>query len=579
MAAAAPLVTPLLVSVEDPGRTTRRHSTFQTPSSSSRKRTLKQHLHPQQLKENLHLLKNALDLLDRQSFDPDPECYAVLLKSCVNADCLRAGQFIHEHISINGYGHLTFLCNFLMEMYGKCGALNDARFLFDSLEQPNVFSWTILMAAYVHHGRFDEAYNFFLQMQLKGAEPNEFTFSTVLGTCTSHSGLVQGRYLHAYTIHYGFESNIVVGTALVNMYGKCRSAKNAGVVFHKMHQYDVVLWNAMIALLVEQGERKAAFGLFHQMLSEGLELDKVTCASILGACVDQGYLEQGNLIHAKVADLGYLSEVVVMNALIAMYGKCGCLCTASVLFNKLHFRDVVSWTAMIVAYAQHPREALQIFQQMLLQGLSPNEFTYVSVLTACASLQAVRIGQLAHHCLIEAGLEANVVVATALIGIYSKCTAVNNAVWVFDKVCERDLVLWNAIIAVYAQHGFGKKALKSLQQMQQEGHIPDEITLTSVLSACGHAGLVDEGCAIYAEMSRTYNIVPSVEHCGCMVDLLGRARMLREAEDFIESMPSKPNAVVWEIFSNCCTFFPDKNVTEYTSKIDSELASKSTTLL
>ncbi|KAI5070415.1 hypothetical protein GOP47_0014758 [Adiantum capillus-veneris] len=575
MAAAAPLVAPLIGNVEKLGGTTSQYSTFPPPSSPSRRRTLKHQLHPQQSKENLHLLRDALHLLDRQSFDPDPQTYAVLLKSCVNADSLRAGQFIHEHISVNGYEHLTFLCNFLIEMYGKCGALNDARFLFDRLDQPNVFSWTILIAAYVHQGCFNEAYKLFSQMQLKGAEPNEFTFSTVLGTCTSHSGLAQGRYIHACIIVYGFDSNIVVGTALVNMYGKCRSAEDSGVVFHKMEHYDVVLWNAMITVLVEDGDQNAALILFHHMVNEGLELDKVTFASILGACVDQSCLEEGNMIHANAVGLGYLSELVVMNTLIDMYGKCGCQSSACVLFNKLQCRDVVSWTAIIVANGQHPREVLQLFQHMLLEGLMPNEFTYASVLTACASLKGLRIGQMAHHCLIEAGLEANVVVATALIRMYSRCVTVEEAVWVFDQAHVKDLVVWNAIIAMYAHHGLGKEALNLLKQMQQEGHTPDDITLTSVLSACGHAGLVDEGCAIYASMGRKYNITPSVEHGGCMVDLLGRAFLLQEAEDFIESMPLKPNTIIWEIFLNSCRFFSNNSSSKYAIKVGLELGGKS----
>lgn len=577
MAAVVPLEAASLVKVGDPGGgyKTRQHK---PRFFSSRRKTLEQQVNQQRSKENLQLLKDALYLLDRQSFETDPQSYAVLLKSCTDAEFLRAGQFIHEHISVNGYDHLTFLCNYLIQMYGKCGALEDARFLFDSMDQPNVFTWTMLMAVYIDCGCLEEAYKLFLQMRLKGAEPNEFTFSTVLGACTSYGGLAKGRHIHACAILYGFDSDTVVGTALVNMYGKCRSAKDAGVVFYKLQQYDVVAWNAMIALLVEHREGKAALDLFKQMVHDELELDKVTFASILGACVDQDFLEQGQMIHANVVGVGYVSELIVTNALIAMYGKCGSPCSASVVFNNSQSRDVVSWTALIVAYVQHPKEALQLFKDMLLSGFTPNEFTYASVLTACSSLRSLWKGRLAHHCIIEAGLEANIVVATALLGMYGKCINLEEAFWVFDHVHESDLVLWNAMIAIYTEHGLGKEALNSLRQMQQEGHSPDEITFTSVLSACGHAGLVDEGCGIYVAMIRKYNIMPSVEHCGCMVDLFGRATLLRESVDFIESMHLKPNIIVWEIFLNSCRLVSDKSGIDYATNIISkfrEIADKS----
>lgn len=136
------------------------------------------------------------------------------------------------------------------------------------------------------------------------------------------------------------------------MYGKCRNAKEAGLVFQKIKERDVIAWNAMIAVLVEHGERREALLLFHRMLEDGMEPNKMTFASILGACDNQECLEQGQMIHAKVVELGFLSDLVIMNALIDMYGKCGCLSSARSVFDKLHHRDVVSWTAIIAVYAQ-----------------------------------------------------------------------------------------------------------------------------------------------------------------------------------------------------------------------------------
>eukprot|EP00250_Pteridium_aquilinum_P010338 c19311_g1_i1 orf=130-1872(+) len=576
MAAALPPVAATIVKLGEGGAYGREQGSCR-PLLSSRRRTLEaleQDFKRERSKEILHLLKEALQLLDRQSFDTDPQSYAVLLKGCTDADSLLAGQFIHQHIFTNGYEHHTYICNFLVEMYGKCGALDEARFIFDWMDQPNVFSWTIIIAAYVHHGSFEEAYKLFLQMRQKGAKPNKFTFSTILGTCSRPAAIARGENIHASAVQDGFDSDVVVGTALVNMYGKCRRVIDAGLVFQKIRQRDVVAWNAMIAVFVEHGEGKAALELFNQMLLDGMEPNRMTFASILGACGSQDCLQQGEMIHAKIVGFGFLSDLVIMNALIDMYGKCGSLCSARAVFDKLYRRDVVSWTAIIVVYAQHPREALELFKQMLVASFMPNEFTYASILTVCGNLKALGQGQLAHHCIMEAGLESNMVVATALIGMYGKCVNLKDASWVFNQVPVRDLVLWNALIAMYAQHDLGKEALNSLRQMQQEGHTPDEITFTSVLSACGHTGLVDEGRRIYSSMGKDFNVMPSVEHCGCMVDLFGRAAMLQEAEDFIESMPLKPNTVVWEIFLNACRLYADRGGVQSAKKAIKDLARK-----
>lgn len=555
-------------------RSLRLHVRYSASSKKGTLEALEQEFRRERSKEILQLLKEALQLLDRQSFDTDPETYATLLKGCTDADSLPAGQFIHQHILTNGSERNTYLCNFLVEMYGKCGAIEEARFMFDCMDQPNVFSWTIIIAAYAQRGQCKEAQKLFLQMRLKRGKPNKFTFSTILATCSNPTAVAQGESIHASAIHDGFDSDVVVGTALVNMYGKCRSAKDAGLVFEKMHQRDTISWNAMIAVHVQHGESKAALLLFHQMMQDGLKPNKITFASVLGACGSPDCLAQGEMIHAKVVGCGFLFDIIIGNALIDMYGKCGKVGNARIAFDKMHCRDVVSWTSMIAVYAQHPREALELYNQMLSTGLKPNEFTFASILTACANLRALGQGQVVHHFILEAGLGSNIVVSTALIGMYGKCMNLSDARWVFNCMHGRDLVLWNAMIGVFAQHGLGKEALDSLLQMRQEGQTPDEITFTSVLSACSRAGLVDEGCHIYVSMSKNYNLVPSMEHCGCMVDLFGRAALLKEAEDFIDSMPLKPNAVVWEIFLNACRVHSDRECGELAGKGVLELTAK-----
>lgn len=513
----------------------------------------------QHLNEIVHLLKQALQLFDRQSFRADSATYATLLKSCSDAQVLSEGKLVHQHIIKSGCERDRFLCNLLVEMYGKCGALQEARAVFDKLNEPNVFSWTIIIAAYAQNGQCTEALQLFRQMQENGVKPNKHTFSTVLSICSCPAALPQGIDIHANAIQDGFESDVVIGTALVHMYGKCESVNNARIVFEKIRQHDVVSWNAMIAVYVQRKQGRDALLLFQRMQENGVKANKITFVSVLGGCNSPDCLAQGKIIHAKVVACGFASDIVVGNALIDMYGNCGNVDDAKSVFDSMYSRDLVSWTSMIGACSQHGNSqlALELYEQMQCAGLRPNEITFVNVLTACANVGALAQGKVVHDNIIKAGFVSDVVVGTALVNMYGKCGSLTDARLVFDQMHGRDTVLWNAMVAIYAQHGHGEAALELLSQMQHEGVMLDEITFLNTLRACSRAGLVEKGCQYFVSMIEDYNIIPTIEHCGCMVDIFGRAGLLKEAEDFINNMPFKPSAAVWESFLGACRTHAD----------------------
>jgi pentatricopeptide repeat protein len=460
---------------------------------------------------------------------------------------------------VNGYEGDTYVCNFLMEMYGKCGDIEAAQFMFDDcLDEPNVFSWTIIISAYIHHRRLGEARNLFRKMVAEGVEPNAYTFSTILATCLNPSHAEEGEQIHASAILNGLDADAVVGTSLIIMYGKCKTKEDALFVFEKIQHKDIAAWNAIILVHAQHGDSKKTLMLFQQMRENDVEPNAITFSSVLGACNKPSFLVHGEVIHVEIVGSGFFSDIVIQNALIDMYGKCGNVANACAVFEKMQSRNIVSWTSIIGAHVQHPRQALQLYKQMLLSHVQPNEFTFLSVLAACGNLKAVEEGQLVHSSIIESGLCSNVAVATSLISMYGKCMNVESARWVFDYMNVRDLVLWNAIIAVYAQHGRGKDALDAFHQMREEGQRPDEITFTSLFNACSRSGLIKDACHIYQLMGKDYNILPSIEHYGCMVDLFGRASLMVEAEDCIHTMPFIPNVVIWETFVNACRIERDK---------------------
>ena len=391
-------------------------------------------------------------------------------------------------------------------------------------------------------------------------------FVALLKACAKKKDLCEGAKLHEAILMRKtlLQDNPCLSTSLINMYGKCKTKEDALFVFEKIQHRDPAAWNAIISVYAQHGDSEKTLMLFQQMRENDVKPNAITFSSVLGACNNPNYLVHGEAIHAKIVGSGFFPDIVIQNALIDMYGKCGCVVNARAVFENMQSRNVVSWTSIIGVHVQHPRQALQFYKQMLSDHLQPNEFTFLSVLAACGNLKSLEEGQLVHKLIIENGLCSNVAVATSLISMYGKCMNVDSARWVFDDMNRRDLVLWNAMIAVYAQHGLGKDALDAFHRMQEEREKPDTITFTSIFNACSRSGLVEEACHIYRLMEKDYNILPSIEHYGCMVDLFGRSALMEEAEDCIDTMPLIPNVVIWDTFVNACRAECDKKQMQLT---------------
>ncbi|KAH9288744.1 hypothetical protein KI387_032861 [Taxus chinensis] len=440
------------------------------------------------------------------------------------------------------------------------------------MTERDLFSWNIVIAAYTRHGHPHEALTLFQQMQRTGVRPDQFTFASILPACGKIRALKQGTDIHQSIIKKGFLSDIVVASALVDMYAKCGSMQKAFELFHNMPKRNVVSWTAMIAGYAKNGFVEKALETFEQMQLAGVKPDSATFASILPACAKMGALEQGTDIHQSIMEGGFLSDVVA-SALVDMYAKCGSIYRARELFNKMPQKDVVSWTAMIAGYAQNgfAEKALKTYKQMQLTGVKPDSTTFVSVLPACAKMGALKQGMDVHQSIIESGFLSTVVVANALVDMYAKCGSIHKACELFNKMHERDVVSWNAMIAGYAQNGFSKDSLKCFEIMKQSGTYPDHVSFIYVLLACSHAGLVNEGCKYFNGMSASYSITPTIDHYVCMVDILGRAGYLEESLDFVIKMPIKPVVLVWMCFLGACRAHNNTGLGLFTASLLFEL--------
>jgi pentatricopeptide repeat protein len=553
---------------------------------------------------------------------------------------LSEGRLVHAHIDERGFTADRIVRNTLVDMYAKCGSLLDARRVFDQMPERDVLSWTVMIKAYARHGFAEDALSLFYHMLGTGVQPNQFTFASILPVCASVRALDQGIQIHQEIDRSGFQCDLFVANALIDMYAKCNRMENARDVFEKMLQRDVVSWTALVAGYAQNGyideasrlfqimpERNLvswnamiagylrnghvdeamqlfqklpgrdvvswtammagyaqngygmeALKLFGQMKVEGMKPDSMTYASVVSACAGSASIERGMEIHGEIIKSGFLFDVLVANALIDVYAKSGSMekaynvfegmskrdmvswntmiaghvqdgdmQNAMMLFQEMPKQNVVSWTTMVAGYVQNGQsvKALELFQQMQLEDVKPDSNTFASVLSACADLAALEQGMEIHEEIVRSEFQSNLFVANALVDMYAKSGNVGKARDLFDNMHQRDVVSWTTMIAGYAMHGCAKEALKLFQQMQKFDVKPNRATLVCVLSACCHAGLVDEGRQYFDCMSKSYHIVPSMEHYGCMVDLLVRAGQLIEAQNFINRMPIKPDATVW----------------------------------
>ncbi len=501
--------------------------------------------------------ERALELfhqMQQQGVQPDPVTFVAVLNACASAMLLDNGRHIHEHIIANGCESNVFVGNSLVDMYVKCGSMEDAWRVFNKMPSRDVVSWTAMILGHLKCGQAQKALALFQQMWQDGVQPVPVTFVGALNACAITEALEEGRHIHKQVIEGGCESDVFVSSSLVNMYAKCGSMEEAWKVFNKMPSHNVASWTAMILGHVKCGQGEEALELFGEMQQEGFQPNPFTFVGVLNACASLQALEKGRLVHEQIVQSGFESHVFVGNSLVNMYAKLGSIEDAWRAFNKMTSCDVVSWTAMIMALVKCGlgQKALELFRQMQHEGVHPDPITFIGVLNACASVAALDEGRRVHKQIADSSYESDVFVGSSLVDMYAKCGSIEDAWTVFNKLPTRDVVSWNAMLGGFAMHGHGKEALAHFEHMCVEGIKMNGITFVCLLSACSRAGLVDEGLVYFDSMSSIYGISATAEHYACIIDLLGHAGCLHEAEDLIHTMSCTPSASVWKALLGAC---------------------------
>ncbi|KAG8373391.1 hypothetical protein BUALT_Bualt11G0019500 [Buddleja alternifolia] len=440
----------------------------------------------------------------------------------------RTGVKIHGHAKRLNLDNDVYVCTALVDFYVKCGCLLEAREVFDEMPERDVIAWNAMVSGFSLHGMCWEAIGLVSEMGQRRVEANSSTVVAILPAIGEASRLREGKVVHGFCLRRYFEVDVVVGTGLLDMYGKCGQLRYAWEIFGALPLKNEVTWSAMIGACVSCDCAEVGLKLFGIMRIEvGHSPSPVILATVIRGCAKLNDLYIGRKIHCYTIKLGFVSELMVCNTLLSMYAKCGSVNESMRFFEMMQVKDSVSYSAIITGCVQtgYADEALRMFRKMQNVGVEPELATMMGFLPACSYLAALQHGVCGHGYSVVRGFTEDVSICNALIDMYSKCGKMDDARHVFDKMSHKDV---------------------------NEGQKPDEVTFIALLSACSHSGLVNEGKHLFLIMTKEFNIVPKMDHYFCMVDLFGRAGFLDEAHKFITTMPFEADAHLWNSLLSAC---------------------------
>lgn len=490
--------------------------------------------------------------LYREGHELNHFVFTTALKLFLIIDLPEVGHCLHASICKLGHDNNSFVGASLIEAYSCCGLVDDARWVFDSI-QKDIVVWTGMVSCYAENEYPYEAVLLFSEMMQAGFKPNNYTLTSLLKASVSLS-LELGKSIHGCSVKSLYESDEYVGGALLDMYAKCGDIEDARLAFNMVPDCDVILWSFMIARYAQSDKNLEALDLFQRMVKSWVIPNEYSFSSVLQACSNMGDLDLGGQLHCHVIKIGLVSEIFVANALMDVYAKCNDLEGLNKIFYGLHHKNDVSWNTVIVGYVQLDLgdDALSIFNQMREFGIPATQVTYSSALRACASNAAIEMVGQVHALVIKTPFKYDNVVSNSLIDAYAKCGNIRFASKVFGLMKEHDLISWNALISGYAIHGPSNDALSLFRKMTEEGVRANGVTFVGVLSACSNMGLLQEGRALFSSMTEDYNIEPSMEHYTCMVKLFGRLGCFDDAMKLIKEIPLQSSVVVWRALLGAC---------------------------
>ncbi|KAL1195043.1 Pentatricopeptide repeat-containing protein [Cardamine amara subsp. amara] len=480
--------------------------------------------------------------------------FATVLSMCYFGS-LDFGKQVHSLVIKAGFLVASSVVNALITMYFNCQVVCDARLVFEEADVVSVrdqVTYNVFIDGLAGFKK-EESFLMFRKMLEDGLRVTDLTFVSVLSSC---SYAAMGHQVHGLAIKTGHERYTLVGNSTMTMYSSFKDFGSAHKVFESLVEKDLVTWNTMISSFNQANLGESAMLVYKRMHRIVVKPDEFTFGSLLSSSLDLDVLE---MVQACVIKFGLCSKIEISNALISAYSKHGEIAKANLLFERSLKKNLISWNTIISGfyYNGFPFEGLERFSSLLESEvlILPDAYTLTTLLSICVDISSLILGKQTHAYVLRHGLFKETLIGNALINMYSQCGTLQKSLDVFNQMSEKDVVSWNSLISSYARHGEGELAVLTYKTMQDERKVnPDAATFATVLSGCSHAGLVKEGLEIFNSMVELHGVIPNVDHFSCLVDLLGRAGYLDEAERLVtisEKTIGYRVDVWWALFSAC----------------------------
>lgn len=478
---------------------------------------------------------------------PDKATLPLVLKACARLNAVERGRKIHWSIRDTGLIRDVRVGTALVDFYGKCGLVDDAREVFDKMRERDVVLWNAMIYGYVECCCFDMAVSLFMRMQREGLKPNSRTVVGLLSACRELDELRVGQEVHSYCLRNGlFDLDPYVGTALIGFYSKF-DVRSLRLVFDLMDVRNIVSWNAIISGYVDMGEHLEACNLFVRLLVDGIKLDSITVVAVVQACAELGFCKLGMQVHQVAMKCGYRNNLFLVNALLNMYSDCGALDLAYRLFEHVPNRDVALWNSMIYACIGYGicDEALSLFISMRTDSIREDERTIAIVASSCPDLSdGVKFGTSLYAHAVKNGMEIdNDSLGNAFLSMYGELNCVDAAQKVFDDMASPDVISWNTLIMALACNRLRDEAWKLFEAMRATNITPNSHTMISILAACDDETCLNVGRAIHGFIIK-HDVAINLSLNTALTDMYMNCGDEAMARNLFESFPDR-DVISW----------------------------------
>ncbi|XP_022971725.1 pentatricopeptide repeat-containing protein At4g39530 [Cucurbita maxima] len=462
---------------------------------------------------------------------------ASTIRACVQRDGGEPGSQVHSYIVKAGFDEDVYVGTSLVDLYAKHGEIEKARLIFDGLVMKSAVTWTAIITGYTKSGRSEVSLQLFNLMRESNVVPDKYVLSSVLNACSMLGFLEGGKQIHAYVLRRETKMDVLTYNVLIDFYTKCGRVKAGKALFDRMDIKNIISWTTMISGYMQNSYDWEAVELGSEMFRMGWKPDEYVCSSILTSCGSVDALQHGRQIHSYIIKVCLEHDNFVINALIDMYSKCNSLDDAEQVFDGTTSHSVVSYNAMIEGYSrqEYLDQALEIFREMRVKHVSPSFLTFVSLLGMSAALFCLQLSKQIHGLTIKYGVSLDKFTSSALIDVYSKCSCIRDARYVFEETTNKDIVVWNALFSGYNLQFESEEVFELYTDLQFSRERPNEFTFAALITAASNLASLQHGQQFHNQVLKMgLGLDPFITNA--LVDMYAKCGSVEEAEKTFSSV-------------------------------------------